>query len=369
MLQVRDVTTLLERWAPRELAWEKDNVGLQVGDPAARVRRILIGLDPTEGLVREAERRRADLIITHHPLLFTPLRSLDTSTPRGRILAALLNSGRSLYSAHTNLDFAPGGTSFALAERLELTDTQFLVRQSRTYRKVVTFVPEAAADRVAKAMTAAGGGVIGNYDTCSFRTAGTGSFRGNARSSPRVGKRGRVEHVHEVRLEMLVDQRHVSAVLAAMRQTHPYEEVAYDVYPLENIHPDTGMGVIGRLRTPIPFDRFLDRIREALHTGPLRHSHPRSARITTVAVCGGAGRDLVQYAIDAGADAFVTADLKYHDYQDAAGTIALVDAGHYETELPVVQSITRYLRKSLHESHPRVDIAAARTRTSAMMIV
>jgi dinuclear metal center YbgI/SA1388 family protein len=369
MLQVRDVTALLERWAPRELAWERDNVGLQVGNPAARVRRILIGLDPTEGLLREAERRRADLIVTHHPLLFTPLRSLDTSTPRGRILATLLKSGRSLYSAHTNLDFARGGTSFALAERLGLTDTRFLVQQSRTYRKVVTFVPEAAVDHVAEAMMAAGGGVIGNYDTCSFRITGIGTFRGNARSSPRVGKRGRVEHMHETRLEMLVDQQHLSAVLAAMHHTHPYEEVAYDVYPLENIHPDTGMGVLGRLRTPITFDAFLGRIRKTLHTGPLRHSRTRRARITTVAVCGGAGRDLLQHAIHAGADAFVTADLKYHDYQDAAGAIALIDAGHYETELPVVQSIARYLRRSLHESHPRVDIAAARTRTSAMMIV
>jgi dinuclear metal center YbgI/SA1388 family protein len=291
MLRVKDVTLLLERWAPRDLAWENDNTGLQVGSPAAAVRRILVGLDPTEGLVHEAERKRADLIITHHPLLFTPLRTLDTSTPRGRLLAALLRSGRTLYSAHTNLDFAPGGTSFALADRLGLQNVRFLSQHSRTYRKVVTFVPEAAVDRVAEAMTAVGGGTIGNYDSCSFRLRGTGTFRGNSRSSPRVGKRGRIERVEEVRLEMLVDERSLPAVLEAMRRAHPYEEVAYDVYPLENIHPGTGMGAIGTL----PARCFLHSsvMRKRLTqvrcvTRASRRAHPHRRRVR------GAGRTLLQ---------------------------------------------------------------------------
>jgi dinuclear metal center YbgI/SA1388 family protein len=367
MVRVKDITAVMERWAPRDLAWEKDNVGLQVGSPEARVRRVLVGLDPTESLVHEAARKRADLIITHHPLLFTPLRNLNTSTAQGRILAALIRSGRTLYSAHTNLDFAPGGTSFALGEVLGLRDMRFLAQQSRTYRKVVTFVPADAADAVAGAMAAAGGGTIGNYDACSFRTQGTGTFRGNARSSPRVGKRGRIEQVEEIRLEMLVDQRNLPAVLDAMRQTHPYEEVAYDVYPLENIHPGTGMGAIGVLRTPLSSAAFLRRVRTALHAGSLRYTHGRPARIRTVAVCGGAGRGLLQEAIASGADAFITADVHYHDYQDAAGHIVLIDAGHYETEIPVVNAIVRYLRNALAQSRMRADVLPATTRTSTMM--
>jgi len=367
MVRVKDITALMERWAPRDRAYEKDNVGLQVGSPEARVRRVLVGLDPTEALVREAFRRRSDLIITHHPLLFNPLRNLNTSTAQGRLLAALIRSGRTLYSAHTNLDFAPGGTSFALGELLGLREMRFLAQQSRTYRKVVTFVPADAADAVAGAMATAGGGAIGNYDTCSFRTRGTGTFRGNARSSPRVGKRGRIEHVEEIRLEMLVDQRNLPAVLAAMHRAHPYEEVAYDVYPLENIHPGTGMGAIGTLRTPLSRAAFLRHVRTRVQAGPRRYTRGRAAVIRTVAVCGGAGRMLLQEAIASGADAFVTADVHYHDYQDAAGQIVLVDAGHFETELPVVNAIVRYLRTMLAQSRMEVDVIPATTRTSAMM--
>ena len=367
MVRVKDITALMERWVPRDLALEKDNVGLQVGSPEARVRRVLVGLDPTEALVREASRRRSDLIITHHPLLFTPLRNLNTSTAQGRLLAALIRSGRTLYSAHTNLDFAPGGTSFALGELLGLREMRFLAQQTRAYRKVVTFVPADAADAVAGAMATAGGGAIGNYDTCSFRTRGTGTFRGNAASSPSVGKRGRIEHVEEIRLEMLVDQRNLPAVLDAMRRAHPYEEVAYDVYPLENIHPGTGMGVIGTLRMPLSRAAFLRHVRKRVHAGPLRYTRGRAARIRTVAVCGGAGRRLLQEAIASGADAFVTADVHYHDYQDAAGKIVLIDAGHFETELPVVNAVVRYLRIMLAQSRMDVDVIPATTRTSAMM--
>jgi len=369
MVRVKDIAALMERWAPRDFALEKDNVGLQVGSPEARVRRVVVGLDPTEALVREADRRRADLIITHHPLIFTPLRTLNTTTTRGRMLAALLGTGRALYAAHTNLDFAPGGTSFALGELLGLREMRFLTQQSRTYRKVVTFVPADAVDAVAGAMAAAGGGTIGNYDACSFRTEGTGTFRGNARSSPRVGTRGRLERIEEIRLEMLVDKRNLSAVLDAMRRAHPYEEAAYDVYPLENVHPGTGMGVLGALRKPISHTAFLRHVRTTLHAGSLRYTRGRGSRIGTVAVCGGSGRDLLPEAIAAGADAFVTADLRYHDYQDATGAIVAVDAGHYETEFPVVNAIVRYLRDALRQSRARVDVVPVAARTPCMMSV
>ena len=369
MLRVRDVAGLIERWAPRDFAMEKDNVGLQVGDPASRVRRILVALDATEELVREAVRRNADLIVTHHPPLFRPVRTLETSTAQGRLLAALVRSGKALYAAHTNLDFAPGGTSFVLAERLGLQQVRFLTQHARMYRKVVTFVPATAVDQVAGAMTAAGGGIIGNYDACSFRVQGTGTFRGNPRSSPRVGTRGRFERVEEVRLEMLVDQHNLRAVLEAMKRTHPYEEVAFDIYPLENVYPGTGMGAIGTLRKSLTLSAFLRQIRAKLKTGPMRHTRAVTPRIRTVAVCGGAGTELLQEAVAAGADAFVTADVRYHAFRDAAGVIALIDAGHYETEFPVVNAVTRYLRDALRASHPRVAVDAATTRTSPIVIV
>lgn len=360
MITVEDIQRVMNAWAPPAIAWEDDNPGLQCGDPKARVRGILVSLDPTEASVREAEARGANMLVTHHPLLFHPLHSVTPATVAGRCLEILMRRRIALYSAHTNLDFASGGTSHALAALLGVQDVSFLERTFRVDRKIVTFVPAESADRVAAAMAGAGAGVIGNYDNCSFRSAGTGTFRGNDVAAPVVGRPGRLEHVPEVRLEMIAPQWSVEDVIRAMRAAHPYEEVAFDVIPLENFSDRYGMGVVGTLPRAVPLSTFLASVKAVLGTGILRWCGSARARVRRIALCGGSGGRLLGSAIRACADVFVSADLKYHTFQEAAGRIALVDAGHYETEAPVVGAIVARLHDELHRRGDRIPVFAAR---------
>ncbi len=369
MVRVSDIARLLETWAPRSLAWERDNVGLQVGDPGAPVRRILVTQDVTDAVAAEAARRHIDLIVAHHPPLYRPLRSLDTSTPQGRVIATLIRHDCALYASHTNLDAARGGTSHVLAETLGLTDIRPLAGRRNTGRKIVTFVPEESVDDVAAAMASAGAGIIGNYEHCAYRGRGTGSFKGNDRSSPVVGRKGVLEHVTEIRLEMPVEDDRLPAVVSALRRSHPYEEAAFDVYPLESANATTGMGAFGRLHRPMPAAAFLRHVKKHLRAPGMRMAGDTRRRIRTAAVCGGAGGDLIPAAVAAGVDAYITADLNYHAFVDNAGALLLVDAGHYETEYPVVGALERFLRSSLGGDHPDVTIVASRVRTTPIVYV
>ncbi len=354
----------MEAWAPLDIAWERDNVGLQTGDPDARVRGILVALDVTENIVTEAVRRGASLIISHHPLLFRPLRSVTTRTWQERCVGALLRKGVALYSAHTNLDFTRGGTSFALAEALDVTAEGFLKTPFRLQNKIVTYVPPSHADRVAAAMAAAGAGVIGQYESCSFRGEGTGTFRGGAGSHPALGRRGTMEHVAEIRLEMVAPSRAIGSVVRAMTEAHPYEEVAYDIYALENAAGEYGMGAVGTLKRTVPLRSFLTTVRRALNTPALRWSGGPRKSVHRVALCGGSGSELLSDAIASGAEVFVTADLRYHSFHEAEGRIALVDAGHFETEIPVVASIVKRLRREILRRGEAIPVRAASGTTN-----
>ncbi len=318
-MKVRDVLGLLEGWAPPALAWEKDAIGLQCGDPEAGVRSILVALDPTEDVAREAVRRGADLVVTHHPLLFRPVQRIDLGVPRGRVLRTLLARGIALVSAHTNLDFAEGGTSHVLAAALGLMETEFLHTPFRLEKKVVTFVPAADVERVASAMAEAGAGIIGKYDRCSFRSAGTGTFRGNAETRPAVGERGVFEQVPEIRLEMAVPAWRLTGVLRALRGAHPYEEAAIDVYALESPARGGGMGVLGTLPRPVRIGAFLRRMKRALGVPALRCSPFEDHAVQRIAVCGGAGSDLTAEAVRRGAEVFITADVRYHAFRGRRG--------------------------------------------------
>jgi dinuclear metal center YbgI/SA1388 family protein len=297
-----------------------------------------------------------NLIITHHPLLFRPLTSAATDSRRGRVLEGLFKSDTALVAMHTNLDFVRGGTSFALASALGISTPRFLATPYRVQKKIVTFVPAADVDRVAAALARAGAGTIGNYEECSFRIEGTGTFRGNTASRPTVGRRGVLEQTPEVRLEMVVPQWSVDGVVRALRAAHPYEEVAYDIVPTENRSTNHGMGVIGTLPRRKTLRSFLRLTSHVLGTPHLRYTGSPRGQIRTVAVCGGSGGDLLDAAIAQGADAFVTADVKYHAFHEAEGRIALIDAGHYETERPVVHAIASYLRSELRAAHHRIPV-------------
>ena len=343
-MTIREIIEVLEEWAPRWMAWERDNVGLQVGDADRAVRRILVALDVTPAVVREAIARHADLVVSHHPLLFRPPSSITASDEVGRMVLALAEHRIAAFAAHTNLDFTRGGVSMVLAERLGIRSPKFLVPLKGTMAKIAVFVPDGHVERVRGAMAEAGAGVIGEYHSCAFTSSGRGSYYASEAAHPFIGKPGRLEEVPETRLEMVAPRPAVEAVIQAMKTVHPYDEVAFDLYHLENASTTAGMGAIGELARSESARSFLQRVRRTLKASAVRSTVPASSRIRTVAVCSGSGSDLLGEAIRSGADAFVTADVRYHAFQSATGRILLIDAGHWETEQVVVPVIAARLR-------------------------
>ena len=368
-MTVKDIQDIIEQWAPKAIAWEKDNVGLQIGDPAIELTGILVALDATERTIAETKRRHANLLVSHHPLLFKPIHSVTPRNDTGRCVGALIRERIALYSAHTNLDFTRGGTSFALAEALGLRDVGFLVKSYQIQKKIVTFVPPDHVKSLMQAMAEAGAGRIGNYEFCSFRTEGKGTFKGNESSHPSAGKRGVLEEVNEVRLEMLASEWDVPRVVDAMKRAHPYEEVAFDVFPTQNVSDDYGMGIVGELERPMELGALLALVKKALGIRALRHSSGPGRKVRRVAACGGSGSDLTDEAVKRGCDVFITADVKYHKFHDADGRIVLIDAGHYETEFPVVHALVRRLKQELRRSRARVPVFATRSSTNPIVYV
>jgi len=347
----KEIIKYLEEWAPKGIAWEKDNVGIQIGDPEIKIKNILLSLDLTEDVIQSAKKENCNFIITHHPALFYPLKNLDFSKSRiARMTATLIKNNITLYSAHTNLDFTKYGVSYQLAKKLELKNIKFLKNLSENQFKLSVFVPVNHIDKVAEAVYQAGAGIIGEYSNCSFRTSGIGTFMGSKKSNPSIGKKGVVESVEEVKLEVLVDKWKLNEVIIAIKKTHPYEEVAYDVFALKNENINYGAGAIGEMNETMSINDFLSFVSSKLKTSGLRYVKGKTKGIKTVAVCGGSCGELLDEAIKQNADVFVTADLKYHTFQDAEGKILLIDAGHYETEVPVLDEIQTRLKKLFVEN-------------------
>ena len=349
-MNCNDIIKYLENWAPKEIAWKKDNTGLQVGSPERRIKNIMLSLDLNESVVDQAIKKKCNFIFTHHPLLFKPLKKIDTSVNTTSLLVEkLIKNDITLYSAHTNLDFTKGGVSFQLAKKLKLYDIDFLINLSDKQIKLVVFVPEDSIEKVANAIHQSGGGIIGEYSDCSYRLAGTGTFRGSEKTNPTVGSSGGLESVDEMRLEVLVDQWKIDKVIAAMKLAHPYEEVAYDLYPLRNSNVNYGLGAIGLLNSPMNKKEFFSHIFKTLRIKNFRYSNGKKNKIHSVAVCGGSCSDYLKKALNSGADAFITADVKYHSFQEAEGKILFIDAGHYETEIHSLNEVHRRLSKFISD--------------------
>jgi dinuclear metal center YbgI/SA1388 family protein len=359
-----DLYKILESWAPTAIAWERDNVGLQIGSPDQRIKKILVALDITDQVVDEAVRKKVDTVISHHPLYFHFPRSLRTDERLGRLSVKIIRAGLSVYSIHTNLDYASGGVSTALAEALNLRDPKPLQPLSGQYQKLIVFVPVDYTDRVMAAMAEEGAGTIGKYQECSFHVNGTGTFKPLRGATPFIGTQGKRESVSEQRLEMIVPRWKTAQVLRAMRRVHPYEEVAYDVYDLANLSPEYGAGVIGTLRRKTNLKEFLGHIRKKLHVDSLRYAGDAGRAIQTVAVCGGSGSEYLDTAIRCGADAFVTADVRYHTFQECDHRIALIDAGHYETEVPVINKIVEHLRAEPAVRKQKVQVIPSNVKSN-----
>ena len=355
---------MFEEWAPRWVAWEKDNVGLQIGNQLQEVTNILITLDVTKQTVTEAIARKTELIISHHPLLFHPPSSITTNDTVGELILRLAEHKISLFSAHTNLDFTQGGVSFVLAESLGLQNIQFLSPLKNSLSKIVVFIPEGHVEQVMHAMTQAGAGTIGKYSSCSFGTKGTGSFRGSPSSNPFQGRSQNLEYVKETRLEMITPRARVNGVIAAMKTIHPYEEIAYDIYTVENLNSNFGMGAFGTLLKPQPLGTFLKFVKRILGSEMLRFTGRTKNEVRNIAVCSGAGSDLLSDAIAAKADVFITADVRYHAFHTASGNIALVDAGHWETEQIVLKPIADRIRSVARKANEPLNVWITKHRTN-----
>jgi len=334
-MKISEVTRILENLAPLALQEPYDNAGLIIGDPDKEVSGIMICLDISHAVITEAKIKNCNLIISHHPVIFNPVKKINNNTVTGKIIVALIKSDIAAYAIHTNLDSVPVGVNDLLAKKLGLINIRFLQPQTDLLRKLVTFCPLNAAEKVRKALSMAGAGSIGNYDSCTFSTEGVGTFRANEKATPYVGEKNVVHHEPEIRIETIFPAYLQQNIIASLLQSHPYEEVAYDIYSLENNLPFAGAGMIGELPVPISEKEFLEFTKKKLSLNSLKYCKGKNKKIHRIALCGGSGSFLIATAMAAGADAFVTADIKYHDFQGTEGNLLLIDAGHFETEIQV----------------------------------
>lgn len=362
---VRAVSAALEELAPVTLAETWDKVGLHVGNPRQEVKKVLLTLDSNdEGVIDEAIAKGAGLILAHHAMIFKPVQTIRTDTPYGRKLGKLLNNDIAVYVAHTNLDIAEGGVNDILASRLHLENVQVLSRVHNTHlKKLVVFVPETHHDQVRQALGDAGAGAIGNYSHCTFNTPGVGTFVPQAGTNPFIGEQGKLEQVREVRLETIVSDRSQEQVIRAMLAAHPYEEVAYDLYPLEIMGQELGVGRVGDLVEEMTLGQFAEFVKGQYGVPFARVVGPLERKIRRVAVLGGSGEEYYPQAIAKGADVFVTGDIRYHWAQDAlADGICMVDPGH-NTEKIYLPSLQAFLQAKMSEYGYDTEILVSETNT------
>jgi dinuclear metal center YbgI/SA1388 family protein len=339
LVRVARIAEAVERIAPLALAEEWDNCGLQAGDPEAEANRVLVALTPLPEVFDEAEEKGADFLLFHHPLIFGPLKTIVTSSYPGDLLARAIRNSLAVYAAHTSYDAAPAGVSVALARALGLGGPLRVLSPRGALRKLVVFVPEENVDAVAKALAGAGAGVIGDYTECTFRTRGTGTFRGGDETNPYLGEKGRLEEVEEIRIETVVPAHTIDHAVEAATAAHPYEEMALDVYPVEGSPEGCGYGRLGTLPEQFTAGELRDHVSESLGF-PSRLVVDAGRRIEAVAALGGSGGSFIPEAASSGAHAFVTGDVDYHDALLAESLgLTVIDAGHAATELPSLEPL------------------------------
>ena len=345
MTAIAKVIEHLEKLASPNLQEDYDNSGLILGHAGEDIKGVMVSLDCTEEVMDEALKNDCNLLITHHPLLFKAIKRLTGKTYVERCLIKAIKNDLAIYAIHTNLDSVPHGVSGTMAEKLGLLNTMILRPGRSPLKKLVTFCPVEQADEVRKAIFKAGAGHIGNYDHCSFNAEGRGTFRAGEESNPYVGKKGEDHSEAEVRIESIFRVGDQAGLIRALLEAHPYEEVAYDIYPLDNVDTGTGFGLMGDLPEELGSRAFLSLLKSRFHTGVIRHSE-YGGKIRKVAVCGGSGAFLIDDALAGNADAYVTGDIKYHDFFESSGNMMLADIGHFESEQFTVHLLVEELRKN-----------------------
>jgi dinuclear metal center YbgI/SA1388 family protein len=344
-MKLSDIISFFNEIAPFKLQEGYDNSGLQIGNPAKEVKSALICIDITASVMDEALKRECDLIISHHPLIFGNIKSLTGKNETERIIERAIRNDISILSVHTNIDSVYQGVNAKICDKLGLTGREILAPVEGKLLKLAFFVPTDKAEVVRNAVFEAGAGVIGNYDSCSYNLEGKGSFRAGEGSDPYVGEKGKVHYEEETRVETILPSFLKKEVITALLKAHPYEEVAYDIYPLENRWDQAGMGMVGYFEEEMEEHDFLNAVKKVFNAGCIRYTALRSKTVKKVAVCGGSGSSLLSRAISAGADAFITGDFKYHQFFDAENKILIADVGHYESEQFTKELFYEYLTK------------------------
>lgn len=360
MLTVRDILNLFEKFAPFSLQESYDNSGLQIGNPADEVSGILISLDCLEVTLDEAIEKKCNLIVCHHPLIFRGIKSITGKNYTERIIIKAIENQIAILAVHTNLDNVKSGVNARIAEKLKLQNRKILKPKESTLIKLVTFVPMESHTKVLNALFAAGCGEIGNYSEASFNSKGTGTFTPNDMANPHIGTANLREEVSETKIEVILERYRLKNALEALLQSHPYEEVAYDLIPLENIHAGIGSGMVGELPVAVSASEFLQTLKSVFHVPMVKHTALIKNEIKKVALCGGSGLFLLPDAMRSGADIYITSDVKYHDYFDADGKIILADIGHYESE----QFTSELIQKVILEKHRALTVFIADNETN-----
>ncbi len=359
-MQIKDLSSFLENIAPTDYQENYDNSGLIVGDKNAEVKKALITLDTTEEVVDEAIREKCQLIIAHHPIIFGGIKKLNGKNYIERVVIKAIKNNIAIYAIHTNYDNVIEGVNSKICEKLGLTGCKILAPKKQLLKKLYTFVPVEYHEKVAKAVFETGAGHIGNYSETSFNIRGTGTFKGNEKSKPALGKRNVLEKADEIKFETIYPANIESRVIAALLKAHPYEEVAYDIVTLDNYFPKVGSGMLGDLKKPMDGLSFLKLLKKNLKTDCVRHTKLIGRPIQKVAVCGGSGKFLLNHAIASEADVFVTSDFKYHDFFDADGKLVIADVGHYESE----QFTKELLRDQIVRKFPMFAARISKIRTN-----
>ncbi|MDD2821291.1 MAG: Nif3-like dinuclear metal center hexameric protein [Flavobacterium sp.] len=346
-MKIKEIISVLEEMAPLAYAEDFDNVGLLVGDQETEATGVLVCHDALENVIEEAITKKCNLVVCFHPILFSGLKKITGKNYVERAVIKAIKNDIAIYAVHTALDNHQEGVNKIFCDALGLINTKVLIPKHNFIRKLVTYTIPENAEEVRNALFDAGAGTIGNYENCSFNSKGIGTYMGNEHSNPQIGERFEFVQGDEIKIEVTFEKHLENKILKALFKSHAYEEVAYEIYELQNQHQNIGLGMIGELETPMEAEAFLHFAKEKMQCGGIRHSDFTGKKIKKVAVLGGAGSFAIKNAIQAGVDAFLTADLKYHQYYEAENQLLLADIGHFESERYTKNYIVDFLRKKI----------------------
>jgi len=359
-MRIKEITDCLENLAPLAFQEDYDNAGLLTGDVQMDCAGILITLDISMEVMEEALQNGCNLIISHHPLVFKPMKKLTGNLPGQHVLIKAIKNDIAIYSIHTNIDNASHGLNRFVAEKLRLINLDILQPKEAFLAKLVTYCPVAYADKVRNALFDAGAGNIGNYDQCSYNLSGQGTFRASGAANPFVGERNKLHTEDEIRMELVFPVYLEQKLVAALLKNHPYEEVAYDIYPLKNLWNGAGSGIIGELPETEKGQDFIDRVKFITGIPVVRYSGEIDRNVKKVAICTGSGSFLIPDALMKNADIYLTSDIKYHDFFEPRDRMILADIGHYESE----QFVKELISSILIEKFPNFAILSSKKNTN-----